>query len=115
MASRFQVTPVSDHQAVLIEMWANGTGRSVSSLCASLLDQAVTEALAKGEVPNQVVDAVEELFAPERELARLTAELAQAKIRNASFISMNGQIARLKEEIEDEKTRRLKEKRKTAQ
>ena len=106
MASRLQITPVSDRQAALIEMWALSEGRSVSSLGASLLDQAVTAALSRGEVPAHVVEGLEEIFEPEREIARLTAELNQAKTRNEGFLSLQGKIATLKEAIEEEAGRR---------
>jgi len=102
MASRFQVTPVSDQQAATVEAWAISTGRSVSSLCASLLDQAVTASIAKGEIPSHVIEMVQELFEPERKLALLEVQLAQLKARNSGFLSFEARIAVAQDAIEEQ-------------
>jgi len=116
MASKFQVTPVSEHQAQLIQAWAVSTGRPVSALCASLLDQAVSSAMEQGRIPTNVTEMVDELFEEERELARLEVQLAQLKARNSRFVSLNGLIAATKYEIEEEKASKqntLKQSKKT--
>jgi len=100
MAARLAFTPVSEQQAVLIETWAASTGRSVSALCASLLDEAVTAALDKMHIPGSVVAVVDELFAGDFEHAKLTAELTVLKTRKG-FLSDEARINILKQEIQE--------------
>ena len=106
MATKFQVTPISEYQAQVISAWAIATGRPVSALCAGLLDQAFNTALDEGRIPSSVIEMVDEAFEAEREIARLTIELAQAKYRNESFFSYAGKSHLLKEQIQEEKDRR---------
>lgn len=58
MASRFQVTLNSKHQASLIEHWAELEGRSVSALCASLLELGLARAADDGLMPQPIADAL---------------------------------------------------------
>lgn len=106
LATKFQVTPISEYQAQVISAWAIATGRPVSALCAGLLDQAFNAAMDQGRIPASVIEMVDEAFEPEREIARLTVELAQAKNRNESFLSYAGKAHTLKEQIQEEKDAR---------
>ena len=58
MASRFQVTPTSDHQARIIEMWAELEGRSASNLCAMLLEFGLRHAEKQGLMPQPIADCL---------------------------------------------------------
>ena len=58
MASRFQVTPGSQHQAHIIELWAELEGRPVSALCASLLELGLLRAEHDGMMPQPIADAL---------------------------------------------------------
>ena len=55
----------SGAHAYLLERWATFTGRSVSNLCAYLLEGAINDALEKGAVPVEAVlsmqDAIKEM------------------------------------------------------
>lgn len=60
--SRIAVTVNSGAHRVLLEWWANQTGRSVSSLVSFLLEQAIVEALRNGDVPQRAVDCMNKLL-----------------------------------------------------
>lgn len=56
MASRFQVSPTSEHQAAVIEAWAKLEGRSASNLCAMLLEFGLRYAETQGLMPQPIAD-----------------------------------------------------------
>lgn len=102
MADKLQITPPSRYAATLLELWATSTGRTLSSLCASLLDQALTAAIEQGRVPSAVVAMADEIFEPERQLARLEVEHGRLGDHNSSFTSIQGRIAYLQQAIDTE-------------
>ncbi|MBE7385166.1 MAG: hypothetical protein F6J95_027635 [Leptolyngbya sp. SIO1E4] len=51
MSKRVQVT-LPDKLVSDLEKWADSDGRPLSNLCAFLLEQAVKQAKATGEFPN---------------------------------------------------------------
>ena len=53
--SRIAVSVTSGANETLLRHWAHVTGRSLSSLAAFLLEDAIREALRKGDVPTASV------------------------------------------------------------
>jgi hypothetical protein len=60
--SRIAITVNSGAHRVLLEWWAAYSGRSVSSLVSFLLEQAIVEALRKGDVPERAVSCMSQLI-----------------------------------------------------
>ena len=58
MITKYQVTPSSQHQARIIEQWAELEGRPISALCASLLELGLARAMHDGLMPQPIADAL---------------------------------------------------------
>ena len=57
--SRFSVTVPSDAHRLLIDYWAELTGRSPANLLSFLVEQSIVQALRNGDVPAEAVKAME--------------------------------------------------------
>jgi hypothetical protein len=61
--TRIAVTVSCAAHEVLLRAWADCTGRTTSSLVSFLLEDAVREALRKGDVPTSALQVMESFMA----------------------------------------------------
>ena len=66
--TRIAITVSSTAHEVLVRQWAQCTGRTASSLVSFLLEDAIREALRKGDVPAIAIQAMESCIAELDEL-----------------------------------------------
>ena len=59
---RIQVTPSCQSHSDLLNYWASIEGRSVSSLCSTLLEEAVVTALKEGRANSMAVEMMNEIM-----------------------------------------------------
>jgi len=55
-APRYVISPSSPHQLETLEAWARLEGRTLSSLCAMLLEQGIRQAEHDGTMPQPIAD-----------------------------------------------------------
>lgn len=60
--TRITITPTSEAHSVLLNNWAILEGRTLSSLCSSLLENAINEAISKRTVNPQALEMMNELI-----------------------------------------------------
>ena len=60
--TRITITPTSEAHADLLTNWAILEGRTLSSLCSNLLENAINDAISKGTVNPQALEMMNELI-----------------------------------------------------